>query len=1595
MKLKLYWLTYLLIVFSVQYSFAVHRFQSPTTFFIENKGQVGDQYNNPRTDVLISGVANGMNFHIRNNGISYQLSHVETWKDDTKEQPVQDEASHKIPNEYGIYRVDINWLKSNKKIKVIKQGELQGYTHFYNVPEGVEPALFVKNYESVILKNVWEGVDIYYYFSEGNLEYDFIVHNPDDYKKIAFTINGADLSISPSGELIMKTPLGEIREGRLKVLQNNKEIGAKWQLKDNVIRFDVPAYNPKSKLTIDPVVRVWGTYVGSSFYDNTNFDEGYSCTTSASGDVFIAGTIQNGSTSANIITTGAHLTTFQGVIKAFLVKFDQNGVRQWGTYYGGANSDDFGFSCAVDASGNVFLVGRTSATSNIATPGAFQTTKNVSSDAYLVKFNSAGVRQWGTYFGKEYGEEAKSVTVDMNGDIYFSGTAGPTTNFGTPGTHQQTGAGGTDAFLTKFNTSGARLWTTLFGGEVQEQGTGCITDAQGNVYLTGHTRSTSGIASSGASQLVFGGNRDVFIAKFNGSGVRQWSTYIGGSGDDYVYEGDSKPATDAAGNVYVCGSAAAASTSGIATPGAHQTTGGGVTDAFLVKFNASGVRQWGTYYGGSSLDMGFCTATDASGNVYISGQTASSAGISTVGVHQPNIATGYGDAFLATFDPNGVRQWGTYYGGPGIGNGEDRAYHVTVHQSSGSIYMSGHTNSTTGIATAGSHQPTFAGAYYDAFLVKFIDCPTAGTLSPTANSPICAGQTLNLSAPTTAGATYSWTGPNGFTSSQQNPSITNVTTVAAGTYDVVVTANGCPGATGSVVVSVSPPITVTASVANASVCAGQTISLLSTAPSGATYQWAGPNGYTSTQQNPVITNAASAMGGTYTVTATDNGCTATANVNVLVNALQTLTASSNSPVCIGNTIQLNINPLQVQNYSWLGPNGYTSSQPNPSITNAVAAMAGTYTVTVLDYNGCTARDSIAVSVINPPTLTASSNSPVCAGHTLNLQVNTIPSATYSWTGPNGFTSTQQNPSFIPVATNASGNYDVTVSVGGCSVTTSTVVTVNPSPVVNASVNSPVCVGADLNLSVNTVVNASYAWSGVNAYTSTQQNPVINAVSANAAGMYVVTITDNANGCSTADTVNVTVNNLPVVTASYNSPLCEGSTLNLSVNTTTGGTYTWSTSGGYTSTQQSPVIANVQLSQAGTYLVVVTNAEGCSDTGSVNVVVNAAVSLTVTTTSSPATICEGETSALMATGADTYVWSNNLGNGTTHNVTPTATTTYTVTGTDAATGCTATSSVSVNVNPLPTVAVTTSQSTLCLSGTAVLTAIGANTYQWSTGDATDIITVSPAGTTTYTVTGTSAAGCSDTATQTVTVMDYAAPVFPFANTVTLCYGADIPVLITNSQNGISGTWQPSTISNTQSGTYTFTPASGQCANNYVLNVTVLSPIVVTAGPDTAVDLASSVHLFTSIAGSSSGTFVWTPTENLSCTNCSNPVWFAQHTTAFNVTYTDTQTGCKASDSVTINVNYDPYTIRFIPNAFTPNDDGNNDFFQIYGDKIKEVDIQIFDKWGQLLFDEKSPNPQWNGYYKGRLLPQDIYTYRAIILFYNKNKVENKGIVTLLR
>ena len=627
--------------------------------FIENKGQIADQHGNVNWDVLfIAEVENGT-IAIRKDGISFtfvKYDKVPSLKKDAKDkiQGLRDKFQEPEPVNVDMYRVDMNLNNAQIPTRITKKEMTEDYNNYYlaHCPDGVT---FVRKYRTVVLENVYQNIDLVLYSNQENkFQYDFVLKpgaNPD---LISLRFDGAeDVQISAKGELIVKTPFGNIEQKapvayqkddlnkytNSRILTNNIEIvKSKFRKnKDNSISFIVANYNPEKALIIDPPTRLWGTYYGGGSGD----DIGNSVAVDGSRNVYLGGWTY--STDA-IATTGSHQSSKGGDYDAILVKFNSSGERQWGTYYGGSD-DDYGRSVAVDGSGNVYLGGSTGSTNAIATTGSHQSSYSGGDwDAFLVKFNSSGVRQWGTYYGGSNWDFGMSVAVDGSGNVYLGGSTGSTNAIATTGSHQSSfGGGKSDAFLVKFNSSGVRQWGTYYGGRNNDEGNSVAVYGSGNVYLGGWTYSTNAIATTGSHQSSYGGDWDAFLVKFNSSGVRQWGTYYGGSDDDY----GNSVAVDGSGNVYLGGETG--STNAIATTGSHQSSYGGDYDAFLVKFNSSGVRQWGTYYGGSNWDLGTSVAVDGSWNVYLGGWTYSTNAIATTGSHQSSYGGGDWDAYLVKF----------------------------------------------------------------------------------------------------------------------------------------------------------------------------------------------------------------------------------------------------------------------------------------------------------------------------------------------------------------------------------------------------------------------------------------------------------------------------------------------------------------------------------------------------------------------------------------------------------------------------------------------------------------------------------------------------------------------------------------------------------------------------------------------------------------------------------------------------------------------------------------------------------------------------------------------------------------------------------
>lgn len=470
------------------------------------------------------------------------------------------------------------------------------------------------------------------------------------------------------------------------------------------------------------------------------------------------------------------------------------------------------------------------------------------------------------------------------------------------------------------------------------------------------------------------------------------------------------------------------------------------------------------------------------------------------------------------------------------------------------------------------------------------------TLAPLAgsNSPVCVGGNLNLSANNIPGVFYSWTGPNGFASNLRTPTIPNVQTMQAGVYTVTLSMQGCQTTTGTTTVTVSNTLLNVQAGSNAPVCSGNTLQLSATVISGANYVWMGPSGFSANISNPSLPNAQPPASGLYTVSVSANGCSAQQVVQVNIIQAPVANPSVNSPVCQGQSIFLSAQPMQNATYQWAGPGGFSSQIQNPVIQNAQSIHAGVYTLTVISGNCPSASQTVQVNVNPAPQAFAGSNSPVCSGNALNLTSTFIQGATYFWSGPNGFTSSQQNPIINPAGTINSGGYQLVISNTGCgNLTLYTQVQVNAPVQLGVGNNGPICAGSTLTLTTTLMPNtAPVLWLGPNGFSSNILNPSIQNAQTIHSGTYTLSV--NIPGCGTysaTTTVVVNAGNTNTVTAGANMPICTGQTLFLTASSITGATYSWTGPNGFTSSQQNPVIQQVTPNRSGLYIVTITT-PGC-------------------------------------------------------------------------------------------------------------------------------------------------------------------------------------------------------------------------------------------------------------------------------------------------------------------------------------------------------------------------------------------------------------------
>ncbi len=651
--------------------------------------------------------------------------------------------------------LDLKLLGANPVAKVTGANELPGKSNYLIGNDSKKWRTNVPTYGRVRYENIYSGVDLVYYGKPGGqLEYDFVVAPGADPRAITLGIDArgpvsrikiqnskfktdlrqskiqnrkskiaSSLRFAPNGDLVVALPGGEV-----------------WLHKPVVYQTESRVESQESKVES----RQRTTDHGQRTSDNSKFK------------------IQNSQTRQRTtghrqLTSGNPQSTIQNrklIDARYVLKSDDevifeiapydrtlpliiDPVLSYSTYLGGSDMD-YANGIAVDASGNAYVTGYTASTDfplvNPAqsSPGGGACSDGVDViacfDAFVAKLNPTGTALvYSTYLGGSNEDYGTGIALDASGHAYVTGYTN-STDFPVRQALQPQNAGGYDAFVAELSADGASLiYSTYWGGSLDDIGTGIAVDSSGNAYVSGYTESPDFPVSSRAFQGAYGGGvHKGFVVKFNSGGAQLgYSTFLGGSGDDYAYAA----AVDSAGDAYVTG---ATNSTNFPTLNAFQPNyAGGLCapapntfpcyDAFAAKLNPAGSALiFSTYLGGTGSDYGYAIALDSSANAYITGYTTSTNLPTTAGAFGRVFGGSY-DAFVAKLNGAGsTLDYSTYLGG----SGTEVAYGIAV-DSTGSAFVTGY-NYGGHFPTANPLQAQNAG-FYDAF-VSVLD-PTGGSLT--------------------------------------------------------------------------------------------------------------------------------------------------------------------------------------------------------------------------------------------------------------------------------------------------------------------------------------------------------------------------------------------------------------------------------------------------------------------------------------------------------------------------------------------------------------------------------------------------------------------------------------------------------------------------------------------------------------------------------------------------------------------------------------------------------------------------------------------------------------------------------------------------
>ncbi len=1528
------------------------------------------------------------------------------------------------------------WLNANELVQITESEKQAYYNNYFIGNDQNKWQSNVGNYRIINYSELYRHIDAKIYSEAHSMKTDYIIHPSGHPSDIKIQYDGVDgISIEPNGQLKITTSINavfELKPYTYQMINGNKiEINCKYKLSNNILSFDLPdGYNKDYDLIIDPTL-IFSTYSGSPT-DNW----GSSATHDNSGNMFLGG-ISLGSGYPN--TTGAFQTTFGGgsgslSTDVVITKFNANGTgRLYSTYLGG-NSNELLQSLYCTPQ-NELVVLLTTSSSNFPTStnaydksfngGVSDVAVEISfpngADEAIVKLNANGTNIIGsTFFGGNgndglnatanllynYGDDSRGdIAIDNNGNILITSATTSNNLPGTSGKAQPSYAGNSDGFVASFNSNLSLLnWATYFGGSGEDASYSIQLDASKNIFICGGTTSSSIPASnSGLNTTYRGGISDGFVAKLNSTGSSYLvSSYIGTSNYDQAYIMD----LDDANNVYLFGQ-----TNGSYPVSANVYSNAGANQ-FIHKLNNNlNTTSFSTVFGSTNSSNINISPTaflvDICGNMYATGwggdvntRNGSPNGNT---FNMPVTNDGYkrttdgSDFYLINLSANATNLiYATYFGeNGGVGDHVDGG--TSRFDKNGIVYQAvcascGGTNSFPTTSGAWSRNNNSSNCNMAGIKFRF-DLIAMQITSITANPPSgCAPLNVSFSYTSTQpGTSFFWDFGDGQTSTTEFPTHTYST---PGTYTckfIIRNPTNCNTIdSATVTVTVLNPKT---SQISRSICQG-----------GSTVF----NGQTLTQA------------GTYRDTFRTNlGCDSFVVLTLSVNPTKTSTISIS--ICQGKSTVFN---------------GQTITQ------------AGSYRDTLLQVNGCDSFIVLTVSVIPPKTSEITRR--ICQGRStvfngqtitqagiyrdtllqssgcdsfivLTVIVDPIKNSTISRTICAG-QSTVFNGQTITVA----GTYRDTLSSSlGCD--SFVVLTVIVNPVKTTPISRVICQGQSV-----VVGNHTYSQSGnyrdtlrtslgcdsiillnltVNQFVITEldraictgSSVIVGTHTYNQSGNYSDTL-KNAQQCDSIVLLKLLVTD--TLKQTINRTICEGDTafvagliftvqgtylinltaqdgcdslltLQLKVNNIQRSTIDKSICEG-----ESFTIATQTFNETGTYTVTLTSSLQCDSIITLNLIVNQK-----STNQISKVICQGES---FSVGSHTYTTSGNyidtldnslncdsivfldltvLPNAIT-NLNPSicqgssftvGDSVFTTTGNyvvklDAANGCDSIINVRLTVHPNKT---TNLIESICEG--QVFT-IGTQVFD-TTGN--------------YSVNLNTSNGCDSIVNLDLTLYFNKSTFIEKA----ICRGERITV---------------GNNTYTQAGNYIDTLQTSKGCDSIVhLQLTVNPTPTIEAVVDTnLVKKGTQVQL--NVITNDSLQYNWMP-NTVSQVDIKNPTAIVNVPMWYVVTATFPQTNCKTVDSVLVDILQLPCTNEYIyiPNAFSPNNDGVNDYFRVRSLNLTEGTLVVFDRWGNKVFESNDFSKGWDGIYKGQPAQEEVYGYYFVGKCELGESIKIKGNVTLLR